>query len=53
MNDHLRLVGETMPQFAAGVKALTAKDREELTAQFEKEFDYMVTKSPIVERGAA
>lgn len=52
LNDHLRVEGETMQQFAANVKGLTQKDKQDLAAQFGKEFNYDVTIN-IVEKQAA
>jgi len=56
MMEHLRMPGEPLPVFAAGIKTLTAKDKAELKAQFEKEFGYVIpenTTTPIVEKGVA
>lgn len=41
--DHLRLSGEPLAAFAAEIKKLTPKDREEMQAQFTKEFGYTIT----------
>lgn len=45
VRQHMLLSGETMAEFSAGWKKLTDQDKVELAAQFEREFDYSITRS--------
>jgi len=52
MNEHLRLTGETMQQFAANMKGLTPKDKQDLAEQFGKEFNLKVTVTTVEKQSA-
>jgi len=45
MLTHLKLEGESLSDFRAQLGRLTSKDRDDLRAQFAREFGYTITVS--------
>jgi hypothetical protein len=53
MLDHLKVEGESLANFRAGIEKLTAKDKVDLKAMFEKEYGYTLPGNPAVDSGVA